>query len=84
MVPETRRFFVFPRFKGTIINRIFQEIILGHKFIVPVKPVRNQVKIQYQSFILTPIWLSLVQIASFLNGLVEHAKYILSQLRLSK
>ena len=59
-------------------------IILGKEFIAPVQPVQHQVDIQDQSLILTPTWLSLVQILSFLNGRVEHAKYILSQLRLSQ
>ena len=83
MVPETHRI-VFPRFKGTIIIRTFQMIILEREFIAPVQPVCNRVKIQDQRLILAPIWFSLVQITSFLNGVVEHAKYILSQLRLSK
>ena len=83
MVTETRRFFP-PRFKGTIINQTCQIFNLEHEFIAPVQPVRNKVKIQDQSLILIPIWLSLVHIASFLNGLAEHAKYIRSQLHLSQ
>ena len=83
MVPETSRF-VFTRFKGTIINRTFQMIILEHKFIAPAQLVSNQVEIQDQSLILIIIWLSLFQIASFLNGLFEHAKYILSHLHSSQ
>ena len=79
MVPDTRQF-VFPRFKVTIINQTFQMIILGREFIAPLQPV--QAEIQDQSLILAPIWLSLVQIDSFLNVLVGHVKYILSQLRL--
>ena len=83
MVPETRRF-VFTRFKGDIINWTCQMIILDNEFIVPFQPVCNQFDIKYNRLILMPMWLYLVQIDSFLNGLVEHAKYILSQQHLSQ
>ena len=83
MVPETHQF-VFPGFKRPIINHIFQIIILGQEFIAPVQLFLNQVDIQDQSLILTQIWFPLVHIASFLNSLAEHAKYIRSQLHLSQ